>query len=807
LDPAAVVPPDSWQLFLVIMATLHAPMLTARLPIGGFEPRSKSIAALPFALALLAFAVSLVNPASSWATPAPGALSQLTSSNCVSEEEVGGTLACTTLVPFGLSSPYEIQLSPDSKNAYSVALNGALIEYSRNQANGALSVIGCVTSAATECAPKATNETKNVVAMTNPAAIALSPEGNSAYVVTQGNNDLVEFSRDPETGLLTEIGCISHENTSTCAAVKAKGLNDPYGVTVSPDGKNVYVASFTDEAVAEFSRNSETGALSQLASPNDCISSGVASGCGVTNAIGLKQAIGVIVSPGAGTNVYVAAGGEGVEGSIASFKREPDGALTQLTGTEACISTSNAECLHGEAINGPEDLAISPDGKNVYATSYEDNSIIELSRELPGGGLTQLAAPNGCVTTEHASVTINCSLAKGIQRPRGVAISPEGDNLYASGSSENAEAAFARNAAGVLTQLESPFECVTDDTTGCGPGSLELVGLQAARRVTVSPDATNVYVAGESSHAIVELARAAIPTVSGVTPSSGPETGGTAVTITGKGFISGATVSFGSSPASSVTVNSASSITATSPAGSGTTDVTVTTSSGISTTTPADRFTYAEPQALAGGTPGTASVFSPGVLATPISPVVPPPELAVSGDVAPVSGTVLVRLPGAAGFVPLSSLQQIPFGSIIDAANGTVSVTSALPGGGAQTGQFFSGEFILKQSRNGQVIAVLTGGNFSVCPTAKERSHVARSSSAHASGKHVVRKLWANAHGKFSTKGNYAAAAVQGTEWLTEDLCEGTLIKVTRDEVAVTNLVNHRHVEVKTGHQYLAKAP
>jgi len=48
---------------------------------------------------------------------------------------------------------------------------------------------------------------------------------------------------------------------------------------------------------------------------------------------------------------------------------------------------------------------------------------------------------------------------------------------------------------------------------------------------------------------------------------------------------------------------------------------------------------------------------------------------------------------------------------------------------------------------------------------------------------------------------------VQGTEWLTEDLCEGTLIKVTRDEVAVTNLVNHRHVEVKTGHQYLAKAP
>jgi hypothetical protein len=70
-----------------------------------------------------------------------------------------------------------------------------------------------------------------------------------------------------------------------------------------------------------------------------------------------------------------------------------------------------------------------------------------------------------------------------------------------------------------------------------------------------------------------------------------------------------------------------------------------------------------------------------------------------------------------------------------------------------------------------------------------------------------VRKLWANAHGKFSTKGNYAAGAVQGTEWLTEDLCDGTYIKVTRDRVAVTNLVNHHHVEVRTGHHYLAKAP
>jgi hypothetical protein len=175
-----------------------------------------------------------------------------------------------------------------------------------------------------------------------------------------------------------------------------------------------------------------------------------------------------------------------------------------------------------------------------------------------------------------------------------------------------------------------------------------------------------------------------------------------------------------------------------------------------------------------------------------------------AGNVAPVSGAVLVKLPGTKTFVTLSSLQSIPFGTIIDARNGRVLVTTASSHGGTQTGEFFEGEFVLTQGRNGLVTAVLADGNFAVCPTAKERAHRAVASTSH---KRVVRKLWANAHGSFSTKGNYAAGAVQGTEWLTEDRCDGTLIRVTRDKVAVSNLVNHHHVLVKPGHVYLAKAP
>src|SRR5580704_15193743 len=340
-------------------------MLTARADTVGGLSRSVPIAMLPVALALVVLAIlSAVIPARAGAAFVPsGALSQLPSSNCVSEEEAGGTLACTTLVPSGLSSTYEVQVSPEDNDAYSVAINGALVEYSRNQANGALAVIGCVTSAATECAPE--NETKEVAAMVKPAAIAVSPDGKSAYVVTQGNNNLVEFSRDTQTGLLSEIGCISKEDAE-CADHEAKGLNQPYGVTVSPDGENVYVASYSDEAVAEFSRNTATGELTQLASPNNCVSSTSLSECGTTNAIGLERAIGVVVSPG-GEDLYVAAGGEVGEGAIVSFKREAGGGLTQLPTTEACISEANSSCLFGAAIDGPEDLVVSPDGKNIYA--------------------------------------------------------------------------------------------------------------------------------------------------------------------------------------------------------------------------------------------------------------------------------------------------------------------------------------------------------------------------------------------------------------------------------------------------------
>ena len=97
-----------------------------------------------------------------------------------------------------------------------------------------------------------------------------------------------------------------------------------------------------------------------------------------------------------------------------------------------------------------------------------------------------------------------------------------------------------------------------------------------------------------------EAAAAGAPlaaSVTAISPNNGPQAGGTAVTITGSGFTAGSTVKVGDAPAASVTVNSSTSITTTTPAddgtaGEGTVDVTVTDHNGTSTVVPEDQFAY-----------------------------------------------------------------------------------------------------------------------------------------------------------------------------------------------------------------------
>lgn len=126
----------------------------------------------------------------------------------------------------------------------------------------------------------------------------------------------------------------------------------------------------------------------------------------------------------------------------------------------------------------------------------------------------------------------------------------------------------------------------------------------ATQIVAVSPPravgaaaVTVVHPTGNSNSVTFTYVVAQVPVVTSVAPSSGPTSGGTGVTLTGTGFTGATTVAFAGIPATSAMVNSATQITAVTPAGSaGAAAVTVTTPGG--TSAPDAFFFYAAPPAL-----------------------------------------------------------------------------------------------------------------------------------------------------------------------------------------------------------------
>ncbi|WP_205756858.1 putative Ig domain-containing protein [Solilutibacter silvestris] len=175
-------------------------------------------------------------------------------------------------------------------------------------------------------------------------------------------------------------------------------------------------------------------------------------------------------------------------------------------------------------------------------------------------------------------------------------------------------------------------------------------------------DVTVTTPGGTSSTGVVDqYTYVAPPTVTSISPTSGPTGGGTTVVITGTGFAaapSAGAVKFGATNAS-YTVNSNTQITATSPAGAvGTVDVMVTTLGGTSATSAADQYTYA-----------------PAPTVTAISPT--------SG---PTSGGTTVVITGN-GFASAPPTGAVKFGATTASytINSNTQITATSPAGGAGT--------------------------------------------------------------------------------------------------------------------------
>jgi hypothetical protein len=107
------------------------------------------------------------------------------------------------------------------------------------------------------------------------------------------------------------------------------------------------------------------------------------------------------------------------------------------------------------------------------------------------------------------------------------------------------------------------------------------------------------------------------PTITGVNPGSGPIAGGTVVTITGTNFVVGATVTFGGSAATGVTVVDSTSISATTPAHAVGAVTVVVTNPDAQSGTLTNGYTYTSPTApisfvqVAAATPQTPTQTVP----------------------------------------------------------------------------------------------------------------------------------------------------------------------------------------------------
>jgi hypothetical protein len=195
----------------------------------------------------------------------------------------------------------------------------------------------------------------------------------------------------------------------------------------------------------------------------------------------------------------------------------------------------------------------------------------------------------------------------------------------------------------------------------------------------------------------------------------------------------------------------------------------------------------------------------------------PSPVIGKTLNATSLKGKVLVRLPKGHGFVALSGAQQLPVGTQIDARHGTIRLLAAsATAGKTQTGTFSGAVFKLGQTSKGRdkglttislLEGVVRGGpSYASCRASRAGGPDGSGATAARLSRRTLQLLHSSAKGRFRTKGRYAAATVRGTIWDTADRCDGTLVRVRRGTVTVTDLVRHKTVTVRAGHSYLAKA-
>lgn len=479
-----------------------------RLPARHSRPSPRALAA-PLALAALLLpagalaAAPQAQPASPQAGQAPGTLTQLPGAKgCLVDRSAhpGSCAPARALKePATLLGSRAIALSPDGKSLYvASSASDAIAIFKRNPQTGALTQSrgagGCIAAGGAEgCA--------SAVGLDGPNSVAVSPDGRNVYATSLGSEAVTIFQRDRSSGALSQrrdgSGCIATLPLPGCAGGRA--LGGPDVVVVSPDGRNVYVGSFFGNAIAVFNRDPASGALAQPADSSGCVTAAPTGAC--TTGLALETIEGMAIS-GDGRSLYA---GAAVSEAVDTFARNPTtGALTQPGGGAGCIvSTPLAGCTTGAQLDGADAVTVSPNGKDVYVTSLFSKSVTSFSRSSSSGQLTQKPGPSGCLVFMRAT---GCSFGRALDAPEGIAVSPDGKDVYAASFAPGAIAVLNRSRrSGAVAQKPNGAGCVAVSALPECPTGRAMSGLSS---LVPSPDGRFLYAAAAKSDAIAVFRRA-----------------------------------------------------------------------------------------------------------------------------------------------------------------------------------------------------------------------------------------------------------------------------------------------------------
>ena len=449
-----------------------------------------SLATLTLALSVLLGPIALTSARDHEAAPAAAPTGSLVQprgpDGCIHRT---GTSGCAR--GRFVASPVDVAVSPDGRFGY-VASAGShsIAVFRRSRRTGELTQLGGRRGCVHHQQPDdfRASRCSRARALGGPSALAISPDGATLYATAASSDSLAVFARSRRTGALRQLpgasGCLSARPGGGCTPARA--LNEPTSVAVSPDGRRVYVAGRRfPSAIAVLTRNAD-GSLSQAPGPAGCVSHLGGGDC--RSARGLSGPEEVAVTPD-GRHVLVAADRSN---AVVVLSSGPDG-LTQAEGADGCMARRAAEgCAAGTALRGAVDLAISPDGLSVYVAASRSDAIAILGRNRTTGVLSQASGSRGCVSQDGGG---RCARGRALDEVWGIALSPDGRNLYAVSPKVNMLGAMARDrTTGRLVQLPGRYACfIRAGGLGCPAGR----GLTVAVAATVSPDGKSVYVASE----------------------------------------------------------------------------------------------------------------------------------------------------------------------------------------------------------------------------------------------------------------------------------------------------------------------